>query len=842
MTIGAKLREDFRVTVFETATARLDRWRPAAFRYRDGQTFPDAFRGDPDPTGDGPFGGLLLGGIGTGSFGRDLHGHFSRWHLQPGFRRQRCVDAANLTLRWATADRRETFRLGTAGWDRPLPPGARSLTALWPVTFEHVTAPEWPLELLVESYSPVLARNLAAAALPVAFVDVQVRNTSAATVAFDMAFFWPNLLGWRPTARSSGSRGATALYTDTGSAEQRLAWPENTNAGNTVRALPGAAESVWLEGLLYERGPGRVPRRDMEGEWFLGAAARHGPLRHSHHACFQVTGDSRHPGARWSQVVADRHFADTGVLADSDTSWAAKPCEVVGGAVAVGADLAPGADAAFTFVLAWDLPLVEVGSGRTWRKAYTEQFGSGGDRARAIAEHALKYRAGWRQAIDEWHAEMIEGSAVALTAPRIRGALVNELYYLVDGGTFWVAGQANAAGLPEPVLGTGPHFALLEGHHMGYYFLATFDLWPHAMPLIAVFWPELNRCLFRDFFEAVRVELPGPRPFSRDGHIGEVLSRGKVPHDVGSPPGDPWHDLNDYQYAGDSNTWKDHNAMFLIGAFLQRAITADPLPTANEWERLLMAAAHMATQDRDNDGLPEHDAYGDSTWDGIDLRGPMLFSAGLTLAAYAAMAEWAAAMGDTDAEARFRARRDLASASLETHFWTGSYYRNATAGEGADWVFADGLFGILLAARAGLRNLLPTAHVRAHLQAVYAHNFKAFDNGNWGPALQAPPGGWGDRTGGIQIDEVLVGSAWSCVALMLEYDMDTEAAEIAAVLVRVLYEESGLQFRTPAAWTRRRTYRAPRNLRPLAIGYLLASLCSAAPPDSARNGTPGNLV
>ena len=57
-----------------------------------------------------------------------------------------------------------------------------------------------------------------------------------------------------------------------------------------------------------------------------------------------------------------------------------------------------------TFSLAWDLPIVEFGGGRRWRKRYTDEWGASGDRAFEIAVHGLERRAAWRAAIEAWQA------------------------------------------------------------------------------------------------------------------------------------------------------------------------------------------------------------------------------------------------------------------------------------------------------------------------------------------------------------------------------------------------------------------------------------------------------
>src|SRR6266700_2257175 len=63
---------------------------PVGIRGFIGQRSPDPFRAtdEPEPlTDDGPVQGLPLGGLGTGSIGRDHDGRFARWHLVPGAHR-----------------------------------------------------------------------------------------------------------------------------------------------------------------------------------------------------------------------------------------------------------------------------------------------------------------------------------------------------------------------------------------------------------------------------------------------------------------------------------------------------------------------------------------------------------------------------------------------------------------------------------------------------------------------------------------------------------------------------------------------------------------------------------
>ena len=74
-----------------------------------------------------------------------------------------------------------------------------------------------------------------------------------------------------------------------------------------------------------------------------------------------------------------------------------------------------------------------------------------------------------------------------------KAALFNELYFLVDGGTFWEAGEV---GGPEPAPDDVGRFALLEC--IDYPFYNTVDVDFYASFAILGLFPELERRGIRD--------------------------------------------------------------------------------------------------------------------------------------------------------------------------------------------------------------------------------------------------------------------------------------------------------------------------------------------------------
>ena len=132
-------------------------------------------------------------------------------------------------------------------------------------------------------------------------------------------------------------------------------------------------------------------------------------------------------------------------------------------------------------VIAWDLPVVEFGSGRKCYRRYTDYYGTSGLNAWAIAKDALNNASAWSAAIDAWQAPYANDENKPLW---YRGMLFNELYPLADGGTFW--GRPIEANAKQ-----APTYSFMEC--FDYPFYETLDVrFYGSMPLIK-FWPESKR-------------------------------------------------------------------------------------------------------------------------------------------------------------------------------------------------------------------------------------------------------------------------------------------------------------------------------------------------------------
>lgn len=779
----------------------------------EGNWTGEAFRAKPRSHDDGPGHGPFLGGLGTGTFSRDLTGAFSRWHLQPGYHIVQAIPQARFLVHHTSDSGSGCRYLGLgkpAGWENytpsfdGFPAESRTYAALFPECFEHYDDNSLPYELILNSWSPLTFGD-PDSALPVVISRLSAKNTTDDPASLTAALFWPNLLGWRQSRVTPIARGDTS-------------WPGHTHAGNSGRA----AILQYGAGVVQTRDRPAPGPRDMEGEVLISVAGPAGS-EYSRELCFKADlnalgvepADQRH-----TQAWAEEYFAAHGLLPGSEKSWNAHWFEPLSSAVACSVNLEPRAQCELVFLQVFDLPRLTFGSDRCWNKMYTRRFGIEGNNSEKIAEYAFERLGPWETQKTEQQQRVLVDSRI--DSDRVKGAMLNELFFLSGGGTSWTGSMVPVPEWTNPTLGDGEHFGILEGYDDGYYYYNTFDLWVYAFPALASTWPELARGVFRDYLKSATSPDLTPRIVYRVMEERPVLARHKIPHDIGVPMEDPWHLLNGYTMRDDPNNWLDHNPAMIISYYLLSRRCNFEIDE-HEWEILTNLADHLQEQDRDNDGLPEHAEFGDTTWDALKFEGVGAFSGGLTIAAHAAMAALAHSFGDEERRIKHERLQQLGVESYEQKLWNGSYYRSTSSGIYAERIMVEALLGPFYARLSGLDSGLPEDHIVSHLEAAYRHNYLAYGDGAVGPLLVAsrsegpmtPDGGEE-----LQINEVLVGAAWAYCAMLYEYGMTGEAAKVATSLVDTLYSRSGLQFRTPAAWDADSQFRAPLNMRPLAVWLL----------------------
>ncbi len=793
--------------LWSNACERLDFAKAYTF-YHDDKKKYDPFKAAADSHDEGPCCGLSLGSIGTGSFGRDLNGHFKRWHFHCGRHYFQNIDPARLCLKWSQGSKAGFCQLGSKDWPNPAPESSRKVYSLFPITWEHYKSNQWPFEIILEMYSPLIPGNYDSSVLPVAHFDFYIINKSKEPVDIDIAFFWPNMLGWDPVM---------AHHKDV-----HKIWPDYSNAGNINLPYSEKSQTDRFQGVLFSRKLNEKIKKDMEGQFLLAVSDRD-DLRISRQTSFYCGEDKNFNNRNknhYNLEYVEDYFKLRGKLPDDDKSWSARWNEPIGGAVTAGKTFEELESDCLSFSLVWDMPLVRFASGRCWQKKYVSKFENPGRSSSDILKYAVTNKNHWRQDIDKWQKQTIErltGANDWQLSPEVIRAYFNELYFIIDGGSVWVDKMAHPNGT-VPTLGDREHFAILEGYDDGYWFYNTEDLWPYAMMAFSVNWPALADIVFDDLLESSKFFIDDKRMIYHINEMRKVHLLTKIPHDVGAPAEDPWHKINAYNIYLDSNSWKDHNTSFIISFYLHKHIYSENPITAEQYEHLKKVYEFVLSQDLDNDGLPEHNNYGDSTWDRLGIKGLGSYTGGLAMASLAALKKMAGQFNDAKGDNLYSELLSRAKTNYANQLWNGEYFKLDTQGKLGERIIVDALFGPYMASLAGLGELVDAEKVRSHLEKVYQYNYKSYSGGDFGPVLTYQKDGNNDSN--AQSGEVLVGSAWIAVAMMYYYGLSKEANEIANTLSKVIYEDASLQFRTPAAWNNQRIYRAPLNMRPLAVSYI----------------------
>ena len=737
---------------------------------------------------DGYWQGAPVGGFGSGTFSRDYRGNFSRWHLKAGVHKyqtiyanqfamyQKSEDAPQGIAQVLTADHPRDGSLKTWQWDYPVAAG--DYYALYPKSWFDYRYDKFPAHVVLEQFSPVLPQNYRESSYPVAVYRWHADNPTNKTVTVSVLLSWTNMVGW--------------LRTFSHSFNGRL------NAGNVNRFVSEAG----MKGIVFDRNRSESVRDEWDGQFVIATQESPG-TEVTYQATYQPADDG---SAVWTP------FAKDGRLANDATSWVSSD-EDLAGAIAVRFTLKPGEKKVVPMVVAWDLPIVEFGSGRNWYRHYTDFYGTNGTNAWKIAHDALDNSGKWSDALDAWQAQYVNDESKPLW---YRGALFNEMYILTDGGSFW--------GRPIGSDAKTPHtFSFMECYDYPYY--GTLDvLFYGSMPLIK-FWPDLDKQELKQFADSVPQELTAKQIWLwKSQQAGKPEFRVRkakdaVPHDLGVPQEDAFAQVNQFSWQ-DTNDWKDLNSKYVLMVYRDYVLTGkkDVEFLKYNWNAVQEALTRLGKFDRDGDGVPENDGYPDQTYDEWVVRGESAYSGGLWLGAIRAAEEMARTLGDTAAASKYKDLFAKAQASYIKKLWNGQYFSYDTASEYKNDIQADQLAGQWYASMTGLGDLVPRDMQAKALKKIYDFNVMKFANGEMGAVNgMAADGTIIKMKDNQQVQEVWGGTTFALAALMLGDGMKDEAYRTAWGIYNVTYEKKGFWFRTPEAWDISGNYRASMYMRPAAI-------------------------
>lgn len=720
---------------------------------------------------DGYWQGAPLGGIGAGTIARTYRGDFARWHLSPGHHRYEPLPACMFSVFVESAEGRlaqalwtEAPREGLEAWQWRYPVGAGIYAALYPRSWFVYEWERFPMRLAVEQFSPVIPHNYKESSYPVAVFLWFVENPTSNPLIVGILFTWQNLIGYGRAPEVQGG---------------------------IHRVQKEDLEANQIVGIEMWGGEGPV-QEPWDRSWALAVRVEPG-VEVSYRTWFPVDGDGREI---WEDFAADgRLESDEGRA----TWWESGPA---GAGLAVTLRLNPGERREVPIALAWDLPLVEFGSGERWYRRHTVFFGTSGRSAWRIAREALMHYATWREQICSWQESILSDPTVP---DWYFTALFNELYFVADGGTAWVVD-------PQDPDGIG-HFAQLECYD--YPFYETLDVRFYGSFPVLMHWPELEKAVMRDFIATVPQADLTLRTIESTGVLAPRKLPGALPHDLGSPQENPWRQPNAYSFQ-DSNVWKDLNSKFVLLLYRDYVYTQDRSLIEDGWPAVRAALEYLKLFDRDEDGLPENEGIPDQTYDTWPMRGPSAYCGGLWIAALEASVRMADLVGDSEARSRYASWLRRARESFEMLLWNGRYYRYDTLSPHRESIMADQLAGQWYADLIGLPPIVPEAHIQQALRTIYEYNVCRFGGGRMGAVNGMRPDGTVDRSSN-QSAEVWTGVTYALASAMLARGLEEEAWRTAWGIYHVTYEEKGYWFRTPEAWDEQGNFRASMYLRPGAI-------------------------
>lgn len=742
---------------------------------------------------DGYWQGAPVGGFGAGTFSRSYRGDFVRWHIKGGVHKYETVTGNQ----FAMFQKREGDATGVArvlmngqpkgsalsAWQWNYPVGAGDYYALYPKSWFDYRWEKFPAHVVLEQFSPILPNNYKETSYPVAVYRWHAENPTNKPVTVAVMLTWENMVGWFRTYRRDLS--------------------DDLNEGNfDHKKSESLGSNQRMQGIVLDRNHvGRITE-EWDGQFVIASISQPGV-----ELTYQTTFN---PDGTGEEIW--KPFAQDGILANSDDCWTSSG-ERIGAAIALRFTLQPGEKKVVPMVIAWDLPVVEFGSGRKWYRRYTDYYGTSGLNAWAIAKEALKNASAWSAAIDAWQAPFVNDESKPLW---YRGMLFNELYPLADGGAFW--GRPVDASANQP-----PTYSFMEC--FDYPFYETLDVrFYGSMPLIK-FWPDIEKGVMKEIADTVPQESQERMAWVwKTQETGTPQYRirkakGAVPHDLGVPTEDPFKQINQFSWQ-DTNRWKDLNPKFVLLVYRDFVLSGanDAAFLKYAWPAVQESISYLEQFDTDGDGIPENQGFPDQTYDEWVVRGESAYSGGLWLGSLRAAEEMAKKLSDTAAANHYHELFLKSQASYIKKLWNGEYFRYDTLSDYKDNIQADQLAGQWYANLTGLGDLVPLQMQRSSLQRIFDYNVMKFADGNMGAVNGiSPDGRLITLKDNQQVREVWTGTTMALAGLMLSDGMTDQAYRTLWGLYHTSYETKGYWFRTPEAWDINGNYRASMYMRPAAI-------------------------
>jgi len=760
--------------------------------------------------------GLMLGGLGTGGLERSLGGSFRRVGITcvsenvEDVLGQNAASQCHIFLR--SPHRQFASVLGTDAPPRDklsrfrwcLPSDHGSYHALYPEEWFVYAGPELPAVVTLRAFSPIFPHDYRVTSYPVIVYVVTIRNREPLPLDASFLFTLQNLVGWLPTGKHPHSlapepcrvdrwreQGIAPLFAPSLACDARSAWHADSRGNQNRFVRSGERAALLFEGRAEACAEARGSMALATDRSALCGAEK---FELSWVEAFDACGDGR-------EIAS---FYQHGSL-DSASSPLPEGTHLAAGLCVGAKGIAPGEQVEIPFALSYDFPF-SVQGGRRYAKRYTRFFGTEGNHALAIADHALDCRQEWERRLAQEREETLTRKEIP---PWAAGAALNKLNLLQTTSLGWL--ETERATGDEADCGL---LILAEANKKDYGCAETLDVASYGMARL-LFWPRLEQAVLTRFAESVwqedasethfhcsderpaifaaaldkfeerrvgasteaeRRALREERAWFLAAIRGPRKERFAVPHDLWSAASGPRYNTYTYQNA---NRWPDLPARAMVQALRNFTLSGE-IASLNQHYAAFSRSMRWALErfDRDGDGLPdfligEVDAdpqikvslwtFDNLTWTFRD--GPNACTAGLWLVATAAAEESARLLRLEEERLHWARERRRCALAYDERLWDPALERYRL-GAGKPEVFTD-CYHFFYDRVLGL-NCFDAERARATLRAIHRYNVLPFGDGYCG-AVNATRDG--TPCEGEQTIEMWTGVAQLLGLTMLAYQM-----------------------------------------------------------------------
>ncbi len=750
-------------------------------------------------TRDGGRQGCPIGGMGAGSIGRSYFGDFARWQIIPYehiYDNEVYGSQFHLYVKRAGTDkpfiqtlmagspkdsRRESLSNVLSKWPWYYPAEKGQYSALFPKAWcDYSGHDQNPANVILEQFSPVIPGDYYSSSLPLGIFNWYLHNPLDDPLEIGILFTFENMTGRQPETRN--------LTRDIGEYSQApwsLELPD-------IRQVHNVIENDQLTGITLGGHKDDLLSLDVSrrGEFAISAGNVSPGVTLSYLASFDCRGEG-------SEIAAT--FFRDGKLSNGAASFTGKNRTVNGAAVCASVTLKPGETNKLPMTLSWDFPDIRIyePGGRIFKRKYTEYKKDKAINALEYAEIAHEKSDEWSGEIDKWHKDV---RSSVNNDPLLMKTVMNEQYYLLDGGTLWEADTDN--------------FGFLES--IDYFNYETLDVRFYYSFTTLRYWPKLENRVLDLFAEGISREDRRLVPwkygydygYQRPEDIKEDirLAPGACPHDIGRPSltpvtdpekaEDPFVQFNAYSHRN-VNLWKDLNTKFVLMVYRNYyfAVEKDKAILEKHWNSSVEAMEYLQQFDINGDFIPENSGFPDQTYDSAwHMKGLSAYCGGLWLTALQAMIKMGEILGKQNDVENYSHWFETGKKSFHEKLWNGEYY---DCYEGCDDVMADQLCGQWYADLLDLEPIVEPEYIIKTYKSVFKYNCLNYFNGERGLVT-------GITTEGIipdeeQTPEIWIAVNYSLASAFLMRGLENEAMQILNGIHSLIWEKTGLCWTTPEA-------------------------------------------